>query len=193
MMYRNPVNRLVSGYFSKVDRLPLIGTKRGTPERNGLRMDMYKLAHPEKFAKWVANGANVSIHVEFQDYVTYWIRTRGITFDEHFLTSNGLCLPCEVKYTYYGKFEDFANESAIFSDMMKGDRSHIYSKIPKSKLERVASESSKYYSLIPEQQKIAIVKILALDLGLYYALFPEERGSHKTIMGLDIDVPIPSI
>ena len=38
---------------------------------------------------------------------------------------------------------------------------------------------------------MAIIDLLAKILGLYYAPFPEERGSLKTIMGLDYDKGIP--
>ena len=193
MMYRNPVGRLVSGYFSKVDQHPLIGADPNKPERNWLRTAIYKLTHPREFYLWRRNGSKTPIHVEFQDYVTYWIQTSGIPYDEHFLPSIRLCSPCEVRYDYYGKFEDFTNESMIFTDMIRGKRSHIYSKTPRDKLERVALEAPSYYNKLSEEQKIAIIDLLSLDLGLYYALFPEERGSHKTIMGLDYDSAIPTI
>ena len=193
MIYRNPVSRLVSGYLSKVDQYPLIGLEASKPaERNWLRLAIYKYTHPEEFAVWKENGAAEPIHISFVDFVAYWIKNKGLSIDEHFRTSIHLCTPCKVRYSYYGKFEDFAEESVIFSDMIHGNRSHIF-KVPKQLKERVVTLESDYYAQISEEQKIAIVDLLSLDLGLYYALFPEERGSHKTIMGLDNNSTIPTI
>ena len=193
MMYRNPASRLVSGYFSKVDSFPLIGTEKNKPGYNWLRMAIYNATHPVEFAAWMKNGSRTPIHIQFEDYIKFWIDTKGIQWDEHFRTSIMVCSPCKVRYNYYGKFEDFASESAIFSDIIRGNRSHIYDKVkPKARV-RVASEAPEYYKLISKEQKMAIVDLLAMDLGLYYALFPEERGSHKTIMGLDYDKGIPMI
>ena len=189
MMYRNPVNRVVSGYLSKINKYPLIGLEPDEPERNWLRLAIFQSTQPKRFRLWQPEDP---IHIEFPDYVEYWIRTEGIHSDEHFQTSINLCSPCMVKYDYYGKFEDFANESLIFANVWHTDPDYTF-RPPVEKLEQKATAPIEYYSQISKRQKIAILKILALDLALYYSLFPEERGSHKTIMGLDADVPIPTV
>lgn len=192
VMYRNPVNRLVSGYLSKVDRHPLIGLKPSSPERNWLRLAIYRMTHLEEFRVWKANGANVSIHVEFPDFITYWIQTNGISDDEHFKTTLSLCSLCQNRFTYYGKFEDFENEITIFNDMIQGNDLYLSTLMKNSTQERVLADvASEYYSQIPDDQKRAIVDMLAWDIGLYYMLFPEERGAHRTILGVDYDGQIP--
>lgn len=192
MMYRNPVHRLVSGYLSKIDRYPLIGLHQNNPERNWIRKAIYQTTHPQEFKAWMYNGSQTPIHIEFPDYITYWIKTEGIWKDEHFRSSFALCTPCQNRYTYYGKFEDFSNEVVVFNHMIQGNLSHVF-KVKKKTQERVSTAPSEYYSQISYEQKVAIIKILALDLGFYYTIFPEEKDSHKIIMGVDYDSAIPSL
>lgn len=192
MMYRNPVERLISGFLSKIDRLPLIGLKASKPERNWLRLAIYRYTHPEEFKLWKASGANVPIQIGFPDFIRYWIKTKGIPTDEHFRQIYRLCTPCENRYTYYGNFNNFKDEVVVFNEMIRGNISDLL-EVTEEKQGRVANTALKFYSQISFYEKIAIINILAWDLGFYYTLFPAEKDSHKAIMGMDYDVSIPFV
>ena len=188
VMYRNPVERLVSGYLSKIYGHPMIGLKSSEPERNWIRLETYKLVHPVKFKKWKQRGASEAITISFPDFIQYWIKTGGIKIDEHFRTTFDLCTPCTIRYNYYGNFNTYTKDVGVLSDRIHGNMSYLLD----PKIRSMGSTSSvtpKFYSEITDEQKKEIINILAIDLLLYYTLFPAERDSHKDIMGVDYDVP----
>ena len=190
IMYRNPVERLVSGYLSKVRGYPLIGLQPSLPERNWLRHDIYKRTHPSEYKRWVGSGANVSITISFPDFVKHWIATGGLKIDEHFETIYDLCSPCQVRYSYYGNFNSFEKEVGVFNDRIHGNMDQLLYAEKRSDGPTFSS-TPKYYSQITNQQKKKIIEILSTDLLFYYTLFPAEKDSHKAIMGVDYDISLP--
>lgn len=188
MMYRNPVERLVSAYMSKIRSHPLIGLKDSKPERNWLKLEIYQATHPEMFLGWVKGGAKVPVTISFVDFVTYWIQTEGIRRDEHFRTIFELCSPCRVRYSYYGNFKTFEREVGVFSEKIGGNSSLLLDAEHKNR-GPTSDIAPKYYKQLSYHQKTKIIDILATDLYFYYSLFPAEIGSHKTIMGVDYELP----
>ncbi len=188
MMYRNPVERLVSGYLSKIHRLPLIGFEISTPERNWLRTAIYKYKHPEEYEKWANEGGIVPITISFSDFIDFWLTDDVIRVDEHFQPAFELCQPCQVRYSYYGNFNSFYEEVSFFSSRIQGNLSYLLDARERRNSSTV-SFAPKYYQQLSLEQKINILEILAVDLNFYYALFPLEKDSHKAIMGVDYEVP----
>ena len=188
VMYRNPVERLVSGYLSKIYDHPMIGLKSDQPERNWIKLKTYDLVHPIEFKKWKERGANESITISFPDFIQFWIKTGGITVDEHFMTTFDLCTPCKIRYSYYGNFNTYAKDVGVLNDRIHGNMSYLLNPSARS-MGPTISVAPKFYSKITDEQKKRIINILATDLHFYYTLFPAERGSHKAIMGVDYDIP----
>lgn len=188
IMYRNPVERLVSAYLSKVYRHPMIGLNSSEPERNWIRLKTYVLVHPIKFKKWKERGANEPVTISFTDFLQYFIKTWGLKTDEHFKTTFDLCTPCKIRYSYYGNFNTFSKEAGVLSDRIHGNMTYLL-KPSVRKTGLTSSVAPKYYRKITEKQKKKIIDILATDLQFYYTIFPAERDSHKAIMGVDYDVP----
>ena len=187
VMYRNPVERLVSGYLSKIYGHPMIGLKSYQPERNWIRLKAYKFAHPVKFKEWKERGANEPITISFPDFIQYWIKTGGLKIDEHFRTTFDLCTPCKIRYSYYGNFNTYAKDVGVLNDRIHGNMSYLLNPGARS-MGTTISVAPKFYSEITDRQKKKIINILATDLQFYYTLFPAERGSHKAIMGVDYDI-----
>ena len=185
VMYRNPVERLVSGYLSKIYDHPMIGLKSTKPERNWIRLETYELVHPVKFKEWKEKGANESITISFPDFIQYWIKTGGIKIDEHFRTTFDLCAPCKIRYNYYGNFNTYAKDAGVLIDRIHGNMSYLLDPGKRNS----NSIAPNFYSEITDMQKKEIINILAIDLQFYYTLFPAERDSHKAIMGVDYDIP----
>ena len=188
VMYRNPVERLVSGYLSKIYGHPMIGLKSNQPERNWIRLKTYELVHPIKFKKWKQRGAKEAITISFPDFIQYWIKTGGIKIDYHFRTIFDLCSPCKIRYSYYGNFNTYAKDVGVLNDRIHGNMSYLLNPSARS-MGPTISVAPKFYSEITDRQKKEIINILATDLHFYYTLFPAERGSHKAIMGVDYDIP----
>ena len=189
-MYRNPVERLFSGYRSKVMRFPLHGLKRSS-RFNWLRMEIYKYKHPKLYAEWYAKGGTRPVNISFTDFVDYYLNKKTLNTDEHFQTIYDLCQPCHVRYSYYGNFKTFDTDVEALMEHIRSDSSLLRQGYYQGEGE-TTDLAPQYYSLLPNEQKIRIINKLALDLNFYYTLFPSERDSHKVIMGIDYDVPLSS-
>ena len=63
LMYRNPAERLVSGYLDKIASSPMVSHKHvpWNPEK----MRIYEHAHSKEFQEWKMNGAKVPINNYF--------------------------------------------------------------------------------------------------------------------------------
>ena len=99
-MYRNPLDRLLSAYQSKVERVPLQGLERYKPHSNGLKKEIFAYTHPDSYRAWKFADGKKQVSISFSDFVDYWIHMRGLKFDEHFQTIFSLCQPCYARYHY---------------------------------------------------------------------------------------------
>ena len=188
VMYRNPVERLLSAYRSKVSRFPLVGMKDDEPHYNWLRKEIYKYKYPLKYRNWLAGEGKEPVNITFPDFVDYRLNYRNrLTHDEHFTTIFALCDPCQVRYDYYGNFNTFEKDAKVLRERIgAGDellRDGYY-----SEGESTSDLVPEYYNQLSPEQKRGIVKGLALDLSFYYSVFPFERDSHKRIMNTDANI-----
>ena len=186
-MYRNPVERLFSAYRAKVMRFPLQGLKRMS-RFNWLRMDIYKYKHPELYREWYLEKGRRPVNISFTDFVDFYLDKKALRFNEHFRTIYDLCQPCHVRYNYYGNFKTFTTDVEALIEHI-GTNSSLLRQGYYQEGSETSDLAPQYYSLLPNNKKIGIIKKLALDLSFYYTLFPSERDSHKVIMGIDYDVP----
>ena len=120
MMYRNPVERLVSAYRSKVQRFPLWGFKNNKPLYNWLRINIYRYKFPFLYGQWIEARGMKPIRISFSDFIDYWLDQR-LNLDEHFQNIFDLCQPCHVHYNYYGNFKTFdANAKVLIEPLRQG-------------------------------------------------------------------------
>ena len=189
MMYRNPVERLVSGYRDKVERTPLFGLNRNNPDRNWINMDTFQYKHPDSFETWKKEGSNVSVQISFADFIDYWIHTEGLGNDDHFMSTINLCNPCLMRYDYYGEFNSFKEGATVLMNRIGANSSLLMDyhwSVDSGKMSHLVM---KYYIKLSSEQKTRIVDILAQDLCFYYTIFPKEKDKHKLIMDIDYDIP----
>lgn len=184
MIYRNPVERLLSAYRDKVERLPLQGFSNYHPERNWLELRIYKYKHPIKFQKWNKTGGKTPVIISFPDFIDYWLDHGGVYIDEHFQPTFNLCRPCEVRYNYYGKFDTLVEDTHVLMKKVGRD-GHIPGR--SGHTNQVALS---YYNRLSTEQKKRIINFLAVDLEFYYTIFPTERDKHKLLMGVNYDIPL---
>ena len=114
MMYRNPLERLLSGYRSKVERFPLIGLDDNTPHYNWLRKEVYKVTHPLLYEEYLRTEGARPVNISFSDFIDYWLtQPESLKVDEHFRSIFSLCQPCRVKFNFYGDFKNFNTDSEV--------------------------------------------------------------------------------
>ena len=191
MMVRNPLHRLVSGYRSKVQRYPLTGLNDSKPHYNFLRKAIYLTIHPKDYAHYLKMRGKVEINITFSDFIDYWLLQRDdVRYDEHFRSMFKICQPCRARFDFYANFKHFEEDTQILVDKINSRpefiRAGYYDEGDSTEL-----LSPGYYAQLTEDQKMAVLKQMELDLDFYYHLFPREKGVHNTILGLDKHVPVP--
>ena len=191
MMVRNPLHRLVSGYRSKVQRYPLTGLNDSRPHYNFLRKAVYLYTHPREYAEYLRKRGRDEINITFSDFIDYWLQQpEEIKFDEHFRSMFKICQPCRTRFNFYANFKHFEADTQVLVDRINTRpefiRAGYYSESDST--ERLAPS---LYAQLTQTQKLAVLEQAKLDLDFYYHLFPEERGAHNSILGLDKAVPIP--
>lgn len=118
MMYRNPLERLHSGYRSKVERFPLIGLEDDQPHYNWLRKAVYASTHPAKYEDFVLNDGVSAVNISFSDFIDYWLtEPENLKIDEHFRSIFSICQPCITRFNFYGNFKDFDTDSQVCLNM----------------------------------------------------------------------------
>ncbi|KAL5506774.1 hypothetical protein EMCRGX_G008514 [Ephydatia muelleri] len=189
VMYRNPLERMVSVYRSKLSRWPLLGLKRDTPHFNWARRHIYKYTHPEEYKLWEYDRGVVARNVSFEDFVLY-LTTDPMEFkyDEHFAPTFDLCNPCRVRYDYYGNFNTFEEDAAVLMKRIHARPSHLRSSYYQ-KNDTTQVVMGQYFSQLDTDLKRKVLHFFAKELHFYYLLFPEEAGTHKDILGLEDDLP----
>ena len=192
VMYRNPLERLVSGYRSKVERFPLIGRMSDTPHYNWLREEVYRFKHPVEYKMWYDNGSKTQIHISFSDFIDYWLSNQEqIQYDQHFRPISEICHPCRSRFDFYGNFRHFEEDAGVLQVRIHAKEEYLRSNYYNSTTE-TNYLLSKYYEQLNKEQKSSIFLRFLPELDLLYRIFPEERNSHKQILRIVDNITSPA-
>ena len=192
VMFRHPLERLLSGYRSKMS-MALRNTRKTTDENErDIEGDIFltekrhiiSRSSPDEYKRWEAARESYPVNITFSDFINYWLTSAKLSENPHFNTVVHLCKPCQVEYDYYGNFKTFEKDSRLLMDKIGASEDEMRPKYPESSDKLV----HKYYGQLSESQKLKIVKKLAPDLKLYYMLFPPEKDSHKHMLGIAVDI-----
>ena len=195
VMLRNPLERLVSGYRSKVLRYPLVGLKTDTPHYNWFRKKIYSHTHPEEYKAWVDTQGACPINISFSDFIDFLLadgETFSMGMDEHFQPIVNLCQPCRVRYSYYGNFKTFESDANVLMSAIDADKDllrHGYYDDSDSKPTKDLVKH--FYSTLNIRQRLGIIRRLSKELDFYYHIFPSECDIHKNILGVDVNLIQP--
>lgn len=188
-MYRNPLERLVSGYRSKVSRYPLIGLKENTPHFNWLRKAVLLQTQPEQYRTFLHHRGKTPVNISFPDFIEYWLRQPAdLKYDEHFCSISSMCQPCRARYSFYANFKHFDTDSQLLVQKIKARPEFLRAGYYGDTEVSTAELAPTLYAQLSVQQKQALLDILADEMDFYYHLFPEEMNCHKKILDLDIEV-----
>ena len=195
VMFRNPLERLVSSYHDKVERFPLFSKELDKPPFNWLRKTIYKHVHPIEYEAWVAEGANTTISIAFADFIQHWVTHQIVNamdtyLDEHFLLMSDLSQPCRTRFDFYGNFRHFNRDAQVLIDKIGASRSDLRQSYYSDDSSSTDQRMKLYYSTLSETQKRDVLRKMALDLEFHYTIFPEERDSHKQILEVDYDLEL---
>lgn len=192
VMYRNPLERLVSGYRSKVQNYPLIGFEDKNPHYNWLRHNIYQKTHPVRYQDWRKKDGKDPIQIPFVDFVKFWLSGGKGSSDPHFRPIFDLCEPCRVRYSYYGNFDTFQDDAQVLMDKIGASSNQLRQGFYGNHTTRSTSNLVEtFYSELTVVQKRGVLKKLSQDLDFYYHVFPSEIDVHKRLLQLDDELTVP--
>ena len=192
VMFRHPLERLLSGYRSKMS-VAARDERKVTDENNrNIEGDLFLYdkeiiishAYPNVYRKWRAAHESYPINITFSDFIDYWVKSEHLSLNAHFNSVLRLCKPCLVQYDYYGNFKTFSRDSKLLMDRIGATEEELRPRYPKPSDELV----SKYYGQLSKKQKLEILKKLAPELRFYYMLFPPEKDTHKRMLDIEADI-----
>lgn len=189
VMFRHPLERLLSGYRSKMS----VAMRKNIPEEERdietnkflrEKKEIVRKAYPEEYEKWSAQHESYPVNITFGDFIDHWFMSKQLSSNSHFNTLVSCCKPCGVNYNYFGNFKTFKEDAQLLMDKIGASEDELRPQYPEPS-DQVFNE---FYSQLSEIQKTKVVKKLAPDLRLYYMLFPPETDSHKQMLRINVDI-----
>ncbi len=190
VMYRHPLERLVSAYRSKVLNHTLSGIDDEEPHYNWLKKKIYKHTHPEEYKEWFKGNGSRDVWMSFQDFIVYWIENNDYRtkHDEHFMPIFDLCAPCSVRYNYYGNFDTFDQDAKVLVEQIGTSVAYLRHRYHElEEYNQTSFIALDLYKELSGSQKAVVLERLSKDIDFYYHLFPYKRDSHKIILSTTKD------
>ena len=192
VMFRHPLERLLSGYRSKMSTAVRKGidlTDENERDVEGefllkLKQDLVARVYPAEYKKWEAAHESYPLNITFSDFIDFWLTSKSLSNNPHFNFVANMCSPCLVRYDYYGNFKTFEKDSKVLMDRIGASESELRPQYPEPSDQLV----HQYYGQLSMKQKLSVVEKLAPELRLYYRLFPPEKDSHNKMLGIQVEI-----
>lgn len=185
MIVRNPLERLLSAYLNKLSK-PLKRSVSTQDMFEELKHSILQHYHPELYRQWANSDTPDSMTLNFETYLTWIIDTPNEHLNEHFAPIVTLSQPCRIQYNFYGNFKLYSSDMAAIIKRLGVSKEffidHSYHAQGSSTRDLMPS----YYAQISMDVKRQLVEDMSEDLEFYYTLFPEERDTHITLLGLQL-------
>lgn len=180
---RNPLERLVSSYRNKIEP-PLSGGSLKFP--NYIKRQIFEMYRPVVYQHWLESGGNYNISITFSEFVEYFIESFKDHLNPHVKPFTRICHPCNIPYDFYGHFKHYSRDVKMAIHKLGMDRSHYHDKsLYASKNDSTAYLLDKYYQRLTRMQRARLYDVMREELLFYYHLFPGERHSHHSLLGID--------
>ena len=172
MVVRDPLERLVSVYLSKISRRSI----RSKIFLN-LRQDIIReFRLPSDTSK---NGNADDMVPTFKEFVQYFIKYRH-SLDDHFQAMFDLCQPCLIKYDFYPNFHSLSYDMDYLLQVFGIPRDFYFNdvRIGASLMPKIAAESnysSYYYNQIDGDIRATLIEELKPDMEFYHQLYPSTQ------------------
>lgn len=140
--------------------------------------------HPSESKKWIASKGSFELVVDFQTYIKWIVDTQNNKLNEHFCPMVHLAQPCRLRYNFYGNFKNFSSDMHMAMKKLNVPTEYFADESHYPSGEGTNTLLYDYYSTLSKELKLALFRDFYAELDFYYHLFPEERGSHVSILGV---------
>ena len=182
VMIRHPLERLVSGFRNKIEP-PFSDMSVRFP--NYIKMTILQRYRSTEFEKWRDSKTKYNLSVTFEEFILYYVNSDLTTINPHLKPIIHTCHPCRVRYNFYGNFQMYSQDAqmamkrlSINSDFYRNKSLHLSS-------QRTSNYFRQYYGRLSDVLKVRLYWKLREELEFYYALYPRERNSHISILGVE--------
>ena len=189
MIVRNPLERLVSAFRDKIMKpvsySVLLTYPHGSTQRifDDVKLEILQKYNSDLYHTWIACGGAFPLKVSFTNYLKWVAEKEWKGMNEHFLPTIGNCNPCRVRYDFYGNFKTLNADMFHMTEKLGVD----YSFFNSNPIHRNTSDYLEYfYSQVPDNIKLKLLKRMAPDIDFYYHLYPEDIDTHVKVLGVNM-------
>ncbi len=185
MMVRNPLERLVSGYRNKIE--PPLDYEKQDSFPHKIKKDILLRYRLTDYLSWQAASKpkRADLNVTFSEFVQYLIDMEKEELNEHFRPSMDICHPCLIQYDFYGNFKTFSRDAQALIKKLGMNPLYYRDESLHSPESQTAQLLQHYYDQLPSREKVKLLGAWYDELAFYYTLYPSERYSHRTMLGVD--------
>ena len=171
------MQRLASAFRNKLES-PLNFTNKGKfPD--SIKRDILSLCRQQEMEQYLTqmrqNQPTASLKISFSNLVSYMITAPERRFNEHFTPSIELCLPCAIKYDFYGNFASLDYD--IYAVM---EHLGIPSAYYPQKIHKPAMSTEEYarrqFQQLPKDDYEQLLQVFKDELDFFHSLYPVEEG-----------------
>ena len=205
VMIRNPLERLVSSYRSKLER-PLNYTTaqlnttciltgkflRGVDIFEAHKHCILERYRPVELSKWIQQNGSYNIHVTFADFVQWKIESDDYAMNEHFSSALSNTYPCKVCYHFYANFKNYSREVLLLIEKFNTSREYFTNYSRHHSWDETKLFLNRYYSQLHQSLKYRLFHHMYKELDFYYHLYPEEQWSHVKFLGIKFPIYHPT-
>ena len=185
MFVRNPLERLLSAYRNKIE--PPLNTL-STRFPNYLKREILETYQPLQYQAWLKSNASYGLNVSFPDFVRYLIDTPNTELNPHLRPQVHICHPCRIRYSFYGNFKTISDDAAMVMQRVQAKPEYYPDRSLHSHATQTKNYLHQYFSQLSVELSNSLFEDWLEELDFYYHLYPEEKDSHKDILGVDKDV-----
>jgi len=175
---RNPLERVLSGYRSKLEHHSI--TPDLTVKFDRPKIEMIKTHRPQLYSQWEKSGRTMKIFPTFNEYIRYLDSHNYYDLDSHLRPLQYICHPCVFQYDFYANLKLMPED--LFRLLDRFDIPHDSFKNQPAPHD-TESLMTKYYGSLSEAEKKMVYKFVHQELEFYYHIYPEEKDMHISLIG----------
>ena len=122
--------------------------------------------------------------VDFQTYLQWIVDMPNKKLNEHFSPMIVNAQPCTVNYNFYANFKRLSSEMHLIMKRLGIPSEYYHDEGYYETGQETETLLPTYYSQVSTQLKKALFSDFHAELDFYYHLFPEDRKSHITLLGI---------
>ena len=177
VMTRNPLERVLSGYRSKLEHKI---TANLSNKFDQAKIEMIKIHRPEVYLQWEESGRTAKVFPTFNEYIRYLNSHNYYDLDEHLRPLQYICHPCVYQYDFYANLKLMPGELFRLLDRFNIPHDSFRNEPAPHDTRTLMSA---YYATLSEEEKKMVYKFVHQELEFYYHVYPEERDMHIPLIG----------